>query len=191
MMNKISSSNLPNTDVNPGDRTDNGWVTIDGFKPPATQDEWEHMCFLDKTYHGFYTWPKTIKYSMNKRERYTRENMPEGVAIVFDRFNDPTFISRVVQCMVTEQHAADMSFSYIRSTVFKASFCCCAHHHRSHSLFRVCFAISAWHFSIPSLNKSINSFVRRNRRSRSIAIVLQQRSSLGRLPVPNIGHWKW
>lgn len=73
MMNKSSSLPMSHTEVNPGDRADNAWLTIDRFKPPTTQEEWEHMCFLDKTYHGFYTWPKMIQYAMNKRDRYTPE----------------------------------------------------------------------------------------------------------------------
>jgi len=121
-MNKISSSDMSHAEISPGDRADNAWVTIDEFKPPTTQDEWEQMCFLDKTYHGFYTWPNTIKYTMNKRARHTRDEMPEHVAIIFDRFNDRSFLSKLIELMVSEQHTTEMSFSYIRSTVFKSLF---------------------------------------------------------------------
>ena len=120
-MNTISAWSISQTEINPGNRADNAWVTIDGFQPPITQDEWEHMCFLDKTYHGYFTWPKTIKYTMNQRGRYTRDNMPEHVALVYDRFNDVTFVSKLVQCMVAEQAANETNFHYVRSTVFKVT----------------------------------------------------------------------
>ncbi|CAF1410376.1 unnamed protein product, partial [Rotaria sordida] len=61
----------------PGDRDDNLWVTYNDYQPPKTQFEWEQTCFLDKCYYGYYEWPKIIKYPMNKRERYTKETMPE------------------------------------------------------------------------------------------------------------------
>ncbi len=70
----------------PGDRDDNLWITMNDYQPPQTQIEWEQTCFLDKSFHGYYCWPKMIKYSMNKLERYIHNNMPEKVAILYDRF---------------------------------------------------------------------------------------------------------
>ncbi|CAF1460973.1 unnamed protein product [Rotaria sordida] len=74
-----SSHNLLHRTNNtcPGDHNDNLWVTYNDYQPPKTQIEWEQTCFLDKYYHGYYEWPKIIKYPMNKRERYTKETMPE------------------------------------------------------------------------------------------------------------------
>jgi hypothetical protein len=102
----------------PGDRDDNLWVTIDGYKPPQTQIEWEETCFLDKPFHGYYTWPKTIKYTMNKRTRYTKENMPEEVAILYDRFIDKNFVIRVTQLMILGEKN-DEDFDKIQFAVFK------------------------------------------------------------------------
>ncbi|CAF1134879.1 unnamed protein product [Rotaria sordida] len=48
------SKSLPaimNDECSPGDRDDNSWVTIDDYKPPETQIEWEQTCFLDKPFH--------------------------------------------------------------------------------------------------------------------------------------------
>ncbi|CAF3616295.1 unnamed protein product [Rotaria sordida] len=48
------SKSLPvmmNDECYPGDRDDNSWVTIDDYKPPETQIEWEQTCFLDKPFH--------------------------------------------------------------------------------------------------------------------------------------------
>jgi hypothetical protein len=87
----------------PGDRDDNLWVTIDDYKPPQTQIEWEETCFLDKSFHGYYTWPEMIKYALNKRTRYTRDNMPEEVAILYDRFIDRDFVVRATQLMILDE----------------------------------------------------------------------------------------
>ena len=95
---------LPITnECHPGDRDDNLWITIDGYKPPKTQIEWEQTCFLDKSFHGYYTWPKIIKYSLNKRKRYTEENMPEQVAILYDRFIDKNFLKQFIQLIILDE----------------------------------------------------------------------------------------
>ncbi|CAF1481753.1 unnamed protein product [Rotaria sordida] len=75
----------------PGDHNDNLWVTYNDYQPPKTQIEWEQTCFLDKCYHGYYEWPKIIKYPMNKRECYTKETMPEHVAILYNQFMNKKF----------------------------------------------------------------------------------------------------
>jgi len=103
----------------PGDRDDNLWVTIDNDKPPQTQIEWEETCFLDKSFHGYYTWPKTIKYALNKRTRYTKENMTEEVTILYDRFIDKNFVVRVTQLMILDEKKDDKDFDKIQFAVFK------------------------------------------------------------------------
>ncbi len=105
----------------PGDRDDNLWVTIDDYKPPQTQIEWEETCFLDKSFHGYYTWSKMIKYTLNKRTRYTEENMPEEVAILYDRFIDKNFVVRATQLMILDEKKEDKDFDKIRFAVFKVN----------------------------------------------------------------------
>ncbi|CAF4273501.1 unnamed protein product, partial [Rotaria magnacalcarata] len=106
----------------PGDRDDNLWVTIDDYKPAKTQKEWEETCFLDKSYHGYYKWPKIIKYTMNKRERYTKGNMPEDVAILYDRFMDKSFINKITQFMVLDEEEEEINFDIHRFRMFKGLF---------------------------------------------------------------------
>jgi hypothetical protein len=101
----------------PGDRDDNLWVTIDGYKPPETQTEWEQTCFLSESFHGYYKWPKTIDYSMNKRERYTQDNMPEQVAIIYHRFSDKNFIKQITEFMISDEE--DLDFGKVRFKMFK------------------------------------------------------------------------
>jgi hypothetical protein len=105
----------------PGDRDDNLWITIDDYKPPQTQIEWEETCFLDKSFHGYYTWPKMIKYVMNKRTRYTKENMPDEVAILYDRFIDKNFVMQATQLMILDEKKEDKDFDKIRFAVFKVN----------------------------------------------------------------------
>ncbi|CAF1560656.1 unnamed protein product [Rotaria magnacalcarata] len=106
----------------PGDREDNLWITINDYKPPTTQLEWEQACFLDKCFHGYYKWPKIIKYPMNKRERYTKGNMPEHVAILYNRFMDKNFIYQLIQYMIIEDEGFEINFNIHRFRMFKGLF---------------------------------------------------------------------
>jgi hypothetical protein len=112
-------SPINNDEYQPGDRDDNLWVTFNDYKPPKTQIEWEETCFLDKTFHGYYTWPKIIKYSMNKRERYTLNNMPEKVAILYDWFIDKNFVIQATQLMIFHEDKDDNSLNKTRFAMFK------------------------------------------------------------------------
>jgi len=112
-------------DVNqchPGDRENNLWITFNNYQPPKTQQEWEETCFLDKSFHGYYKWPKIIKYPMNKRERYTKDNMPESVAIIYERFFDREFVAKVVQWMVADEEDETIHFDVHRFRMFKVEF---------------------------------------------------------------------
>ena len=117
-----TSKSLPviiNDHSHPGDRDDNLWITVDDYKPPETQIEWEKTCFLDKSYHGYYCWPKIIKYSMNRRERYTQNNMPEQVAILYDHFIDKNFIIQAIQLMIFDEEDDVIDFNKTRYLMFK------------------------------------------------------------------------
>ena len=76
----------------------------DNYALPKTQIEWEETCFLDKSYHGYYTWPKTIKYVLNKRARYTQENMPEQVVVLYNQFSDKNFLVQVIELMILDEN---------------------------------------------------------------------------------------
>ncbi|CAF1351315.1 unnamed protein product [Rotaria magnacalcarata] len=119
-----SSVTIINDAYHPGDRMDNAWLTIDGYIPPTTQSEWEQTCFLDKSFHGYYTWPKMIKYSINKRERYSQNNMPEQAAILYNRFIDKNFVKRMTQFMILDHDNVDgqTEFDTIRFAAFKGLF---------------------------------------------------------------------
>lgn len=102
----------------PGDRDDNQWVTLDNYQPPQTQSQWEETCFLDKSYHGYFCWPQMIKYPMNKRERYTEDNMPKEAAIIYDHFRDKNFVERVIQAMTIEEENEANDVHYFDQTQF-------------------------------------------------------------------------
>ncbi|CAF4380619.1 unnamed protein product, partial [Rotaria sordida] len=70
-------------------------------------------------YHGYYEWPKIIKYPMNKRERYTKETMPEHVAILYNQFMNKNFIRKLIQYMVLENEESETSFNIHRFRMFK------------------------------------------------------------------------
>ncbi|CAF4657490.1 unnamed protein product [Rotaria sp. Silwood1] len=106
----------------PGDRDDNLWITLNDYQPPKTQIEWEQTCFLDKCFHGYYKWPKVIKYPMNKRERYTKKTMAEHVAIIYNRFMDKTFITKLIKFMIIEDEEDEITFNINRFRMFKGLF---------------------------------------------------------------------
>ncbi len=56
---------------------------------------------------------------MNKRERYTKENMPEPVAIIYDRFTDKDFITKFIQFMVLDEEEEEIHFDIHRFRMFK------------------------------------------------------------------------
>jgi hypothetical protein len=60
-----------------------------------------------------------IKYPMNKRERYTKDNMPENVAIIYAGFMDRDFISKVIQFMVSDEEEDEINFDIHRFRMFK------------------------------------------------------------------------
>ena len=103
----------------PGDRDDNLWVTIDGYKPPETQTEWEQTCFLSESFLGYYKWPNKIVYPQNKRERYIQNTMPEQVAIIYDRFIDRDFIKQMTEFMIVDDVEKDAAFDKARFDMFK------------------------------------------------------------------------
>jgi hypothetical protein len=60
-----------------------------------------------------------IKYPMNKRERYTKENMPEHVAILYNRFMDKNFVSRLLQNMMIDEEGDENNFDIHQFRMFK------------------------------------------------------------------------
>ncbi|CAF1592529.1 unnamed protein product, partial [Adineta steineri] len=107
----------------PGDREDNLWLTFNDYIPPETQIEWEETCFLDKSFHGYYTWPKTIKYPLNKRARYTKDHeMPQDVTILYDRFMNEKFVRQITQLMILNETEEQKNFDKDQFVMFKGLF---------------------------------------------------------------------
>ncbi|CAF0736207.1 unnamed protein product [Didymodactylos carnosus] len=107
--------------IHPGDRDDNLWVTYNNYEP-KNQQEWENTCFLDKSFWGYYSWPKSIKYSLNQRERYNKTNLPEHVAIIYERFSDKNFIEQFAQFMILDEEKGKVNFDTRRFQMFKGIF---------------------------------------------------------------------
>ncbi|CAF3638419.1 unnamed protein product, partial [Rotaria sp. Silwood1] len=118
-----SSSNIDINNNYSVDYNDNSWITIDSFKPPEAQIEWEQICFLDKSFYGYYTWPKIIKYSINTRIRYTQHTMPENVAILYNRFIDKNFLKQFIKLIIFDEDNDIINFNKTRFTTFKSLFC--------------------------------------------------------------------
>jgi len=56
---------------------------------------------------------------MNKRERYTKDNMPEHVAILYEKFIDKNFINKFTQFMVLDEEKGKINFDARRFNMFK------------------------------------------------------------------------
>lgn len=95
-----SLSGVQRQEGHPGDRDDNLWATIDTYRPATTQSDWEKSCFLDGSFHGYYLWPQTIRYAVNKRARYTDDDLPAPVAVLYHRFRHEDFLNRALQMML-------------------------------------------------------------------------------------------
>jgi hypothetical protein len=163
---------IVNDECCPGDRDDNLWTTFNDYKPPETQSEWEQTCFLDKSFHGYYKWPKIIKYSLNKRERYTQSNMPKEVAILYDHFIDNNFIIRATQLMIVDEVKGEKEFDKVRCAMFKVKkkevkfnieFIII-------SLFRASFVILALHLSTISWINCTYLFGRNQKKNKNAVI---------------------
>lgn len=102
---------------NPGDRDDNLWVTLNNYQVPDSQIDWEQTCFLDKPFHGYYVWPKLIKYYLNKRLRYARDTMPEPVAIIYDCFIDKNFLKKLTESLMFDED--EVNFNKNRFQMYK------------------------------------------------------------------------
>ncbi|CAF3884238.1 unnamed protein product [Rotaria sordida] len=121
-MDKSSSSTIDNNKSHSIDCNNNLRITIDSYRPPETQIEWEQTCFLDKSFYGYYTWPQMIKYSINKRTRYIQNTMPEDVTILYDRFIDKSFIIRFIQLIIFDEDNGEINFDKTRFAIFKGLF---------------------------------------------------------------------
>ncbi|CAF1508051.1 unnamed protein product [Didymodactylos carnosus] len=113
--------NMKPNGIHPGDRDDNLWVTYNNYQPKS-QQEWENMCFLDKAFWGYYSWPKLIKYPVNQRERYKKTNLPKHVSILYERFSDKNFIKQFIHFMVLDEDEGQVNFDIRRFQMFKGIF---------------------------------------------------------------------
>jgi len=56
---------------------------------------------------------------MNKRERYTKTNMPEYVEILYNQFMDKNFVNKLIQYMVIDEEGDEINFDIHRFRMFK------------------------------------------------------------------------
>ena len=129
----------PVTLEGPGNREDNLWLTLNESHFSDTASEWEERCFLDHSSAGYYRWPQTISYAVNKRERYTDEQMPSDVSIVFQRFRDQSFVKQLIKQLVLDDD--EIESNRVRFLMFKVN------------RIETPFPLSTWNSSLGSLQK--------------------------------------
>jgi hypothetical protein len=69
------------TKVHPGDRLDNMWHRYDVKSLPQTEEQWNSTVFIDKTFWGFYCWPREMTayapYDQQPSVERTRDQLTE------------------------------------------------------------------------------------------------------------------
>ncbi len=116
-----------------------------------------------------------IKYSMNKLERYIPNNMPEKLAILYDRFIDKNFIIQAIKLMILDEGKDEKKFDKIQFTMFKVD----RRRKISKRLksntqkivsFRASFVILVSHLLITSWNNYTCLFVNKQKKNKKVVI---------------------
>ncbi|KAJ8396071.1 hypothetical protein AAFF_G00026030 [Aldrovandia affinis] len=109
-----------------GDRPDNWWLLYDSSRLPHTQQEWENCHFVEKTYLGYYSWPRKLMLYAPTQEQpkqdLSREEMSEREQVVYDHFSDPEFVDQLIEFLCLEDRKGKDRFSPRRFCLFKGLF---------------------------------------------------------------------
>ena len=108
-------------EFSPGDRNDNQWITIDN----SQSIQWENLSFFDENHHGYFTWPKLIKYRMNKPIHYTVVNMSENLQVIYQRFLQENWIKKLIKLIISNEDQDEknvrIKFNKERILMFKVT----------------------------------------------------------------------
>ncbi|XP_062510278.1 proteasome activator complex subunit 4-like [Corticium candelabrum] len=112
--------------IMPGDRPDNMWHRYDVEKLPQTVEKWNSTVFIDKTFWGYYCWPREMKayapYNQQPPVDRTRDKLSEGEAAVWNAFNSKEFVDKLVAFLSLEERKGRDKYDRIRTVMFKGLF---------------------------------------------------------------------
>ncbi|KAK7086905.1 Proteasome activator complex subunit 4 [Halocaridina rubra] len=111
----------------PGDsRDDNGWMQYNSEKKISTEEEWEQQRYVEKTYYGWYTWPRTMMVYAPPSKQPTLdrklEDLKEEEKVLFDFFSSQGNVDRLVSFLSLEENKERDSFNTRRYWMFKGLF---------------------------------------------------------------------
>ncbi|XP_045600493.2 proteasome activator complex subunit 4 isoform X1 [Procambarus clarkii] len=111
----------------PGDsRPDNLWMQYDSKKRINTEEQWEESRFVEKTYFGWYTWPKSLLVYAPPSQQPTldrnREELKEEEKEIYDFFISHDNVDKLVSFLSLEENKERDNFNTRRFWMFKGLF---------------------------------------------------------------------
>lgn len=111
----------------PGDsRPDNLWLQYNSKKRIATEAEWEEIRFVEKTFYGWYSWPKSMKVYAPPSQQppldRTFEELSDEEKEIYTFFNSQENIDKLVSFLSLEENKERDSFNTRRFWMFKGLF---------------------------------------------------------------------
>ncbi|XP_050688195.1 proteasome activator complex subunit 4-like isoform X2 [Eriocheir sinensis] len=113
--------------TSPGDhRPDNQWMQYSSNKRITSEEEWEQLKYVEKTYYGWYTWPKTMMVyappSQQPTLDRTREMLKEEERELYDFFIVQENVDKLVSFLSLEENKERDSFNTRRFWMIKGLF---------------------------------------------------------------------
>eukprot|EP00794_Sanderia_malayensis_P017773 gene17773-19549_t len=110
--------------VRPGNRPDNDWLSYRSKDSPKTEEDWNKMQLVDKTYLGYYTWSKIVytydasNAGNNSLNQHDFGELCEEEKVICDAFLNESFVTKVVSFLSLEEKKGRDSFSSSRFSMF-------------------------------------------------------------------------
>ncbi|XP_068219564.1 proteasome activator complex subunit 4-like isoform X1 [Palaemon carinicauda] len=111
----------------PGDsRPDNEWLQYDSSRKIKTEEQWEETRYVEKTYFGWYTWPREMMvYAPPTKQPpldRKREELKEEECVIYDFFSSEGCVDKLVSFLSLEENKERDSFNNRRYWLFKGLF---------------------------------------------------------------------
>lgn len=107
----------------------NDWLQYKLRDEDYSKEEWDKLIFVDKSYIGFYAWPKALEiyepYERQPQLNRTIEELNEHEAAIYKKFTDPAFVDKFVEYCCFEDHKGNFElhmFDTKRPILFKGLF---------------------------------------------------------------------
>ncbi|KAK8724601.1 hypothetical protein OTU49_011168 [Cherax quadricarinatus] len=111
----------------PGDsRPDNLWMQYNSMKKIETEEHWEDTRYVEKTYYGWYTWPKSLMIYAPPSQQppldRKREELSDEEQVVYDFFMLQDNVDKLISFLSLEENKERDNFNTRRFWMFKGLF---------------------------------------------------------------------